>query len=322
MNKLQTIIDALKQAENVAIFTHLNPDGDALGSAFAMRAALHAAGKQATVFLEKAAPARYSFLDLVYELEGDAAAFDVALALDCGAADRLGLLQPLFCAIDRQLVIDHHQSNAPFGELYYTDPTAAACCELVYEVVLALCGGQLPQATLAPLYTGLSTDSGHFKYSNVTPKTMRIAAELLENGLEHRPITRALYDTVKLEKLKFTGALAEHVQLFDNGRIAVLDCPDSLLASYDLLPEEMEELPNTVLSIEGVQVSVVIKTKQEEQLKISLRCRENIDLAALSAQFGGGGHACAAGFVTALSPQAITEQLVSVIRQHLEAYYA
>lgn len=320
VNKLQSIIVALQKAERVAVFTHLNPDGDAIGSAFAMRAALLASGKQATVFLEKPAPARYDFLNLVYELDGSSADFDVALALDCGAADRLGALVPLYDSMKQRLVIDHHQSGAPFGDLGYTDPDAAACCELVFEVVKALCGG-LPKDALAPLYTGLSTDTGHFKYSNVTPKTMRIAAELLENGLEHRVITRALYDTIKLEKLKFNGALAEHVQLFDGGRIAVLACPDTLLAAYNLLPEEMEELPNTVLSLEGVQVGVVIKTKDEEQLKISLRCKENIDLAALSAQFGGGGHACAAGFVTSLSTEEVTSRLVSVIRQQLEAYY-
>ena len=85
----------------------------------------------------------------------------------------------------------------------------------MYSLIQGLCGG-LPKETLAPLYTGLSTDTGHFKYSNVTPKTFRIAADLLENGLEQRPITRALYDTVKLEKLKFTGTLGERVQLFNN----------------------------------------------------------------------------------------------------------
>lgn len=317
MNTLQDVLCALQKAERVAIFTHLNPDGDALGSSLAMRAALLSAHKRVTVFLEKPAPERYGFLQPEYALEGNAADFDAALALDCGSIDRLGTLQPLFSAIKKRLVVDHHESDAPFGDVYYTEPSAAACCELVYSLIQGLCGS-LPKETLAPLYTGLSTDTGHFKYSNVTPKTFRIAADLLENGLEQRPITRALYDTVKLEKLKFTGTLGERVQLFNNGTIAVLHCPDSLLESFHLLPEDMEELPNTVLSIEGVQVSVVIKTKSEKQLKISLRCKENIDLAALSSQFGGGGHKCAAGFVTSLSASEITEQLVKVIEKQLE----
>ena len=317
MNTLQDVLHALQKAQRVAIFTHLNPDGDALGSSLAMRAALLSIHKEATVFLEKPAPKRYDFLQPVCVLEGNAADFDVALALDCGSMDRLGTLQPLFQAIKLQLVVDHHESDAPFGDIYYTDPGAAACCELVYVLIRELCGG-LPTETLAPLYTGLSTDTGHFKYSNVTPKTFRMAADLLENGLEPRPITRVLYDTVKLEKLKFNGTLGERVQLFDDGKIAVLNCPDSLLESFCLLPEDMEELPNTVLSIEGVQVSVVIKTKSENQLKISLRCKENVDLAALSAQFGGGGHKCAAGFVTTLSATEITARLVKVITKQLE----
>jgi len=317
LEQLQEIKKALKQAERIAIFTHTNPDGDALGSSFAMKAVLTALGKQAVLFLETDIPERFSFLNDGYSLRGDASDFDVALALDCGAANRLGELKDLYQAIGLRLVLDHHCADAPFGDVYYSDPDAAACAELVYDVALSLLPA-LPDAAVTALYTGISTDTGHFKYSNVTAKTFTIAAELISRGLDQRAITRRLYDTVKLDKLKFTGALAERVRLHAQGRVAVLFCPDSLLEAFHLAHEEVEELPNTVLSIEGVLVSAIIKEKDSDRLKISLRCKENINVAHLAAEFGGGGHACAAGFVTELSAEAIEKQLVTMIVKRLE----
>ncbi len=320
MNQLTELQKQLEKAQKIAIFTHTNPDGDALGSSFAMKAGLEAMGKTATVFLEKEIPEKYKFLNNGYSLVTDCSDFDTALALDCGAIGRLGDKQAFYESIPCKLVIDHHFSDAPFGDVYYTETGSAACAELVYLLLKNMCK-ELPKKALTPLYTGISTDTGHLKFSNVTPRTMRIMAELLEMGLDHREITRRLYDTVKLKKLKFTGALADKIALYDDGKIAVLECFDSFLESFDLTHEEVEELPNTVLSIEGVEVSAIIKNKGDNQLKVSLRCKENIDLAALASCFGGGGHKCAAGFVSDLTTKELTEKLVKEIKNRLEAFY-
>lgn len=321
MHDIKDFVKILGEAERIAIFTHVNPDGDALGSSFAMRAALMSLGKTATVFLEKAVPAHYDFLDAGCAVSGNAADFDVALALDSASVNRLGIHKDFFLSCKKTLVLDHHYAHEPYGDVYYTDTTAAACSELVFDVIMGLCG-KLPEDALVPLYTGLSTDTGNFKFSNVTAKTFTKAAALVAAGLEIRPITRRIYDTVKLSKLKFTGAIAEKVQLFDGGRIGVLVCFDSFLAEYGLLPEETEELPNTILSIEGVEVSVLIKDREDGKLKISLRCKENINVAELAAIFGGGGHACAAGFVSDKTPEAVTAELTQLIAKQLEDFYA
>lgn len=321
MKQLQDVLQALKQLNQIAIFTHTNPDGDALGSSFALKAALEAAGKKAVVFLEKEIPKRFSFLNTGYSLSDDVSNFDGAIALDCGSLNRLGDLQKLYSSINTKLVVDHHYADFPFGDVYYSDPHSAACVELVYDLTKGLCG-TLPDTVLAPIYTGLSTDTGQFKFSNVTAKTMTIAAELLAAGLDHRPITRCLYDTVTLNKLKFTGALAERIQLFNNATIAVLYCSDGFLQSFNLTFDEAEELPNTVLSVETVLVSVILKDKDEKTLKVSLRCKENIDMAKLASMFGGGGHKCAAGFVTEEKADDITEKLVNIITEQLEEYNA
>ncbi len=321
MNQLQDIAKALKKLNTIAIFTHTNPDGDALGSSFALKAILESVGKRAVVILEKEMPKRYMFLNDGYSLFEKPEMFDGAIALDSGSANRLGTLKDLYLSMQQRLVLDHHYADIPYGDVYYSDPESAACVELVYALSKEICD-KLPAKALVPLYTGLSTDTGQFKYSNVTSNTMIMAAELLAAGLDHRPITRALYDTVTLNKLKFTGALAEKIGLYNNETIAVLYCPDSFLESYHLTNEEVEELPNTVLSIESVLVSVIIKDKDEKTLKVSLRCKENIDMAVLASMFGGGGHKCAAGFVTELSADALTEKIVAIISEQLEEYYA
>lgn len=320
MNQLHEIQTQLQKAKKIAIFTHVNPDGDALGSSFALKAALETLGKTAVVLFEKAMPEKYEFLNGGYSLQADSAEFDTAIALDCGSEARLGSLASVYNAIGMRLCVDHHYADSPFGDLYYAETDSAACAELVYLLVKNMCG-TLPASTLIPLYTGISTDTGQFKFSNVKPRTMRIAAELLELGLDHRAITRRLYDTVKLAKLKFTGVLADEIKLFYDGKIAVLECFESFLASHGLTHEEVEEIPNTVLSVEGVEVSVIIKDKDETTLKVSMRCKENIDLARLASDFGGGGHKCAAGFVSNLSSEELTEVLVAEIRKQLEAYY-
>ncbi len=316
MKELKNIVKALKKAKKVAIFTHTNPDGDALGSAFALKSVLEARGAAATVFLECPLAEKFSFLNDGYALSGAADEFDTAVCVDCGAPDRLGKLKDFFMEFPNTIVIDHHISNGPFGTLYITRPESAACCELIFELSCALVKN-LPQKAVVALYTGLSTDTGHFKYSNVTKKTHDIAGKLLGYGFDHRAITRRLYDTIKPEKMKFIGSAIAKTEFFYDGKIAVLECPDSFLEEFSLAHEDIEELPNTILSLEGVLVSVIIKEKEEKH-KISLRCREVIDLSRLSAEFGGGGHKCAAGFVTELSMDALKEELVNATIRHLE----
>jgi len=317
VEQLKPIWHALQKAQRIAIFTHTNPDGDALGSSFGMKAVLESLGKQAVLFLETELPERFSYLNDGYSLTGEAADFDTALALDCGALNRLGSLKDFFLSIDCKVVLDHHRADAPFGDVYLTEPMAAACCELTYMLSKMLTEN-LPHKAVVAFYTGLSTDTGHFKYSNVSVRTFTIAAELLACGLDQRAITRHLYDTVKLKKLKFTGAVAERIRVFHDGKIGVLHCPDSFIEAYDLAHEELEELPNTVLSVEGVEVSVLIKDKEPGKLKVSLRCKENIDLALLASEFGGGGHKCAAGFVTELSQEVLEAKLIETIAKRLE----
>lgn len=294
MNTFSEVVDKLKSAKKVALFAHVNPDGDALGSMSAAKAILEYMNKEAVICLNIEPPEKFAYLLKDYCVLPQKIDADVALALDCGAKNRLGELCELYMSAPLRLSIDHHFQGTPFADIYYTNPESAANCELVYDLSLALCGC-IPKEALIGLYTGLSTDTGHFKFSNVTKKTMLIAAELIGMGLEHRKITNILYDTVKKEKLKFLGEIYSKIEFLANGQISFLYCSDEIMEKFGVNHDDVEELPNTILSIEGVKVGVLLKDKEGGGYKVSMRGKDVIDLATLAMGFGGGGHVNAAG---------------------------
>lgn len=294
MNTIVEVFENLKKAEKIALFAHENPDGDAIGSLSAAKAILSHMGKQAFICFAKEPPKKFSYLLSDFLIMPKELDFDTALALDCGAKSRLGELASLYETAKTKLSIDHHFSNTPFADVYFTDHLAAANCELIYDMAIYLCGC-VPKEAMAGIYTGISTDTGHFKFSNVTKKTMEIAAELIGQGLDHRSITTIVYDTVRKEKLAFLGEAYKNIKVLKDGRISFLYCSDELLKKYDIEFSDVEELPNTILSLEGVKVAVLLKDKDGGGFKVSMRGKNVADLSEIASFYGGGGHVNAAG---------------------------
>lgn len=316
---LSNIANKLMAAKKVAIFTHVNPDGDAFGSSFAMKYVLEAAGVPAVVYLEEEMPEKFHFLgtDYVVGNEKTLPDADTALVLDCATLDRLGSLSALCSQIPTILCVDHHFSGEAFGTLCYKESEAAATAQIVYHLA-EMIGEDIPMPALCAIFTGLSTDTGHFKFSNVTAETFRVAAALVERGLEHRKMTELLYDTVKHSKLVFMGKAAERIEFFADGKIAVLKCPESFLKEYDLTYEDVEELPNLASSIQGVLVSVLVKDKSETEKRVSLRGKDVLDVSRCAEEFGGGGHKNAAAFVAEGDIDAALGKLISIVTKGLE----
>lgn len=315
---LKKIAKRLKKAEHVAIFTHLNPDGDALGSSFAVKYALESIGKRATIYLEKKMPEKFNFLGTDYVIadektESDA---DCAIVLDCGEYSRLGNTAALCKKIPSLVCVDHHKTGDTFGELYYNEPDAAATAQIVYKLV-NLITKNVPQNAYEAIYTGMSTDTGHFKFSNVSPETFRIAAKVLESGINHRRITTIIYDTVKREKMMFLGAATERVQFFADGKVAVLDCPGEFLAGFGLNYDDVDELPNIPLNLEGVLASVLIKDRDENSKRVSFRTKDAIDVSEVAQSFGGGGHKSAAACVISGNIEEKVDEIINVLTDKL-----
>ncbi len=311
---LKKIAKTLKKAKHIAIFTHINPDGDALGSSFAMKYTLEAIGKRVTIYLEKPMPEKFNFLGTDYKTvdENVDSFIDCALVLDCGEFSRLGQCEKLCRNIPVLVCVDHHKTGDNFGDFYYNEPNAAATAQIVYKLATKIVK-KLPQKANEAIYTGMSTDTGHFKFSNVSAETFTIAAKVLASGIDHRKITTILYDTVKYEKMIFLGEATKRVRFYKDGRVAVLECYGDFLEKFGLTYDDVEELPNIPLNLEGVEVAIAVKDRDENSRRVSFRTKDVIDVSEIAKAFGGGGHKAAAACIISGNIEEEIEKIVDAI---------
>lgn len=315
---LKKIAKILKKAKHIAIFTHINPDGDALGSSFAMKYVLESIGKQVTIYLENQMPEKFAFLGTEYEIadETTESTADCALVLDCGEFSRLGKCEELCRHIPVLACVDHHKTGDSFGDFYYNEPDAAATAQIVYMLATKITKN-LPTKAYEAIYTGMSTDTGHFKFSNVSAETLFVAAKVLKSGIDHRKITTILYDTVKREKMIFLGAATEQVRFYMDGRVAVLECYGDFLEKFGLTYDDVDELPNIPLNLAGVEVAIAVKDRDENSRRVSFRTKDVIDVSEIAQKFGGGGHKSAAACIISGNIEEEIQKIVDTIIEKL-----
>jgi phosphoesterase RecJ-like protein len=314
-NTLAEIAAALRAADSVLLFPHVSADGDALGSATALCAAMRRLGKIAYVVLEDDIPETLRFLDKGF-CSGDLKVVerpDLCLCVDCGEFHRFPKRKELFKSGAIRVCVDHHASTRPFADLNYIDGGAAAAAEIVYDL-LALLGvapdGEIGEA----IYAGIVTDTGKFQYSNTTRRTHLIAADLYARGVPASEISIKLYQNVSREKLLLESRIMRTLELFAGGRAALACMTEEMLADTGAKAEESDGVVEKLRDIRGVEAACLLKEKKGGQIKVSLRSKQALDVAALSASFGGGGHARAAGY-TAKGP---VEAAKAVIKDRIE----
>jgi phosphoesterase RecJ-like protein len=306
---LLDIVDTLRKANTIAITTHIRPDGDAAGSSLGLCRILRDAGKSATVLDLGPTPDRYLFLIEDGECSTadnyDLAAADCIVVLDSGAIDRV----PAFAAEwkDRVPVInlDHHISNDNFGQLNHVDTTASSVGEMVCLLALA---ANLPINAKAAeaLWVAIVTDTGRFSYSNTTPRTMQMAALLLETGIHTANINHAIYNAMPLRQLQLQGRALQHLVTHEDGKVAVVTLSKDDYTELGCTPADAEDVVNLPRSLTGVGIAVFLyEIPDSEDTKVSLRTTDDYDAAEFCQTLGGGGHARAAGCsVTAKLPEA------------------
>jgi phosphoesterase RecJ-like protein len=324
-------VDALREADTVALACHVGPDGDALGSMLGLGAALRSLGKDVVASWGGEpfeVPESYSFLPAVDLLvaPGDyPAAPPLFVTFDTGSADRLGTLADRIDTARTCVVVDHHASNTRYGGLNLVDADAAATAVLVAELVERL-GVPLTQEVAAPLYTGLVTDTGSFKYSATTPAVHELAARLLATGIRHDLISRAIYDTASFSYLRLLGNACAAAQL-EAAAVGGLGLVWTVVEAA-----AMEEAGLGLADCEGVidvlrtaveaEVAVVLKGDPlDGGWKVSTRSKGAVDVGAVCTSLGGGGHRFAAGFSTLEAPDRVLAQLGEALAAapHLEA---
>jgi len=314
------LVEAVRAADSIVCATHNPMDGDGLGCGLALRRAMTAAGKQCLFMSEAPPPRAYRFLpdygDIVQLEEGGAPPpCDLLIGLDAGEPDRLGRLYAERSPRTKVANIDHHVSNTRFGDVVWVDPAAAATGEQVFLLLRAL-GCELDPVTAQCLLVSIVTDTGRFCYSSTSPRTFEIAAALLRAGADPDVLQRHLYGAVPRAVLELRSRAGAALAFHAGGRLAVLAVPSDYGADLGLDAEEVKDLVDVAIGVEGVVVAALVRGLPEGGCKVSLRSKDDrADVAAFSQARGGGGHVRAAGFSSESDPAGTVEE----IRPGLEA---
>jgi phosphoesterase RecJ-like protein len=314
---LTAVVDAIRAHHRFLLVTHENPDGDALGSILGAKLALDRLGKDSVMYLggDTDPPAEYAFLpleELRRDLPADAAG-RVLVALDCANAKRMGAAAGLLDRVPLSIDVDHHHDNSRFAAINHVVADASSTGEIVRDV-LSLLGVPLTPEIAEALYVALVTDTGRFQYTNTTPKALRLAAELVEAGVDVQRVFRGIYESVEFAKLKLLARALERAQVYDGGRLVISYLLRDDFQELGVGEEYAEGIIDYLRSVEGAEMAATIREPPEPpeaQRRISLRASsDEIDVSAIARQRGGGGHRQAAGFS---SPESIDE-IVAFIR--------
>lgn len=287
---------AIQSANSIVLASHVNPDGDTLGSCLALAHALKAAGKTVTLLSHDGVPDILKWMpgQEWVERETPARDFDLAVVCDTGTVERIGRAKPAVEAARQTLTIDHHAAEGEFGEIRIVDSTAAATGELVFTLLTAM-GLPLTKPIAQCLLCALVTDTGSFRYMNVTPRTFEIASELMRCGACPAEIAELVFDCRSYASLRLLGRALDSLQTRMEGRIAWAHIRASDFAELGATDEETEGIVTHVRAVRTAQVGAFFREIPRKQVRISLRARDGFDVNRVANVFGGGGHRLAAG---------------------------
>ncbi len=280
--------DILREKDNILILTHANPDGDTLGCGYALCRALMKIGKICEVINADSIPKKYNYLfDDIVEIKFKP---EYVVAVDVATINLLGGLEEQY-KID--MCIDHHSTNTEYADYLLLEDVPAAC-QIMYEVVLAL-GVEVDKKIANCLYTGLTTDTGCFRYDSTTAQTYRVAANLIEAGADNGKINRIMFETKTKTYARLERLAIESMRFYEHERVAVITVTQEMFQLTGSNMQETEGLAPLTRQIEGVEIGITITEKPDGSCKASIRTFESVNAAELAKCFGGGGHAQAAG---------------------------
>lgn len=290
MADMKRAAELLQSWDRILILSHRSPDGDTLGCASALSRALLALGKAVQFRCADPVPKNMAYLFAGIEY-GD---FEPERIVTVDVADKalLGALEPLGERVD--LAIDHHGTHRPFAREIWVDDTAGAACQMIYKLVQAM-GVEITPEIADCLYTGISTDTGCFRYSNASPETHRIAASLLECGARAAEINRAMFETKSRAAVELLKHVYGDMEFYHDGRCAVLCLTRALLEETGAGESELTGVSSFVRQVEGVLIGLTLQERGENEYKVSMRSNAPASAQAVCARFGGGGHKFAAG---------------------------
>lgn len=295
--ELSKICDLIHRSNSFLLTTHINPEGDAIGSELALALFLEQMGKAVFVLNQDPVPYFLQFLPGVDKVQnhGPARLFDVGILLDCGSPDRTGSVREHLSLCEKIVSIDHHATQCGFGDICYIDSQASSTGELVFRLINSL-GTDIEPDIATLLWVAITTDTGSFRYSNTTSSSLKVAAELVERGANPSHISEQLFEKHPPKKLQLLSQVLSTLEVLEDGRIASITILKKDMEKMEAKDDLLEGFINYPRSIEGVVVAVSFREEHDGYFKVSLRAKENADVAKVATFFNGGGHIKAAGF--------------------------
>ncbi len=293
---LSAICRVLREKERFLVACHENPEGDAIGSELALALALRKMGKTATVLNADPVPANLLFLpgaDTVVFAE-DGSKYDVAVVVDCGSAERTGRVARELLKCPLLVNIDHHRTNGDLGELSLVDPDAAATGLLIHRVLSAM-KYEIGLDVATNLYVAVLTDTGSFHYGSSSPEAFEVAGEMVRRGVDPWAVAEQVYETQSARRLRLLGRVLDSLDVSSDGRVACITTMCDDLREFDCGKDALEGFINYPRSIVGVEVAVSFREEEGGVFRVSFRSKGRVDVSAVAARFGGGGHRNAAG---------------------------
>ena len=321
------LLATVRRTSNIVLATHINPDGDALGSLLGLADILTGMGKKVFRYLEEPVSHLYQFLpdsDLVRtdleELAGfvrEAGADVLCIALDCGDRKRLGKNADELLRVRPFLVIDHHKGNDGFGDLAWIDPHRSSTGEMIFDLAVAL-GRSVSARAAAALFAAIVTDTGSFRYESTSAHTFEVARQLVTAGVKPDRVAQDLFDNYSEARLRLLQMVLATLEFHCGGRVAIISVTREILDRTGCALEDTENFINLPRSVTSVQVAVFLKEVGEDRVSVSMRAKDACDVAEVAAGFGGGGHRNAAGFKTAATTlDEVRARLLPVLQRQL-----
>ncbi len=304
----------LKEYDNYLILSHRNPDGDTLGSAFALKRALALMDKKSMVRCIDEIHPKFSYL--WKDVDNTDINFDKIIAVDVADKKLLGEEYERLYGDNVFLCIDHHLSNREYAENLLLEDRAAAAV-VIYEVICQL-GVEITPEIASCVYTGLATDTGCFMFSNTTPTVHRIAAEMMEKGADYTLINRLMFETKTLSYMKLEQMAVSTIESHFDGKCAIMTITQDMFRESGSSSSECDGIAGIPRKIEGVLVGVTIRERHDGSYKVSLRTVEPIDASKICGKVGGGGHNRAAGCEFNCSLEEVKQTLLKIIEAELK----
>jgi phosphoesterase RecJ-like protein len=309
---------ALRDRQSFVLTSHARPDGDAIGSSVALALALDQLGKQARVVLRDPVPEPYRALPAIHRVElgtevsGPA---DALVVMECS-----DLTRPDLAGLEGYFIVnvDHHLGNAMYGAVNWFDPSAAACGEMVADIIDAL-GVSWTSDIAAQLFLAIATDTGGFRYGPMTARTFDLCRRIAQAGADPAALARQIFDSFSVGRVKLTGALLNAMELHHDSRLAILALDDDLLRVCGATTDDIEGLVNLPLGAREVVAVALLKRQNGDVFRISLRSKGNVDVRAVASVWDGGGHRNAAGCTVTGPAAEVREAIVGEMKRVIDA---